>query len=322
MNIVRWIGNFISSWIGAIIIVLCLIFFIGQGFIIPSRSMVGSLYEGDMMFVKKYFYGLTIPKIPWLEIPILPDFHGNRHLIEGERPKRGDLVVFNPPGDDKTYYIKRTFAIGGDKVIFAKDGMYLRPFEGDAYIETNFKGYETKEFLGEKYIKEPYSREYKGIHYGEKDYRVKQFQSYEAMMYRMAGGTNNTLPNGNGIAMQPIVEDNMSINNYENNIPDFFYKEIAKDSFFMVGDNRDNSEDSRFWGVIDYSRIVGQPWFSYFSITLADSIESGASDSINRYKVRWERMFKSIETLQKEAKEFEGECRYYENHNCQLDVLY
>ena len=302
MKILRWISNFVSSWTGAIVIVLCLVFFVAQGFIIPSRSMVGSLYEGDMMFVKKYSYGITIPKIPWLEIPILPDFHGNRHLIEGDRPKRGDIVVFNPPGDDKTYYVKRNFAIGGDKVIFAKDGMYLRPFEGDSYIDTHFKDYETKEFLNEKYVKEPYAREYVGIHYGEKDYRTNPFQSYEVMRIRAdKGGTNNTLPNNHGVAMD-IKNDNGE---------EFFYKKIDEDCFFMVGDNRDNSEDSRFWGVVDYSRIVGQPWFTYFSITLTDSIESEASNPINRYKVRWKRMFKGIETLQKDAQKFEGEIRPY-----------
>ena len=42
----------------------------------------------------------------------------------------------------------------------------------------------------------------------------------------------------------------------------------------MVGDNCDNSENFDFWGVVDYSRIVGQPWFTYFSITLTDSIKN------------------------------------------------
>lgn len=312
MKILRWISNFVSSWTGAIVIVLCLVFFVAQGFIIPSRSMVGSLYEGDMMFVKKYSYGITIPKIPWLEIPILPDFHGNRHLIEGDRPKRGDIVVFNPPGDDKTYYVKRNFAIGGDKVIFAKDGMYLRPFEGDSYIDTHFKDYETKEFLNEKYVKEPYAREYVGIHYGEKggyievpyssEYigpylgatvsKTRAFQSYDLMFIRANSG-------------------NIGMDMRSENGEEFFYKKIDEDCFFMVGDNRDNSEDSRFWGVVDYSRIVGQPWFTYFSITLTDSIESEASNPINRYKVRWKRMFKGIETLQKDAQKFEGEIRPY-----------
>ncbi|TLD83629.1 signal peptidase I [Helicobacter trogontum] len=303
MKFLKLIGNFVSSWTGAIVIVLCLVFFVAQGFIIPSRSMVGSLHEGDMMFVKKYSYGITIPKIPWLEIPILPDFHGNRHIIEGDRPKRGDIVVFNPPGDDKTYYVKRNFAVGGDKVVFAKDGMYLRPFEGDSYIDTHFKDYETREFFNERYVKEPYAKEYIGIHYGEKDYKTIPFQSYDLMYHRARiGGTNNALPNGNGVAMELIYEGGEEV----------FYKEINSDSFFMVGDNRDNSEDSRFWGVVDYSRIVGQPWFTYFSITLTDSVESEASEPINRYKVRWQRMFKGIESLQKEAQKFEGEVRPYD----------
>lgn len=306
MKIFKAILDFMSSWNGAIIIVLCFIFFVAQGFVIPSRSMVGTLYEGDMMFVKKYSYGITIPKIPWLEIPLLPDFFGNRHLIEGKRPQRGDLVVFNPPNEDKIYYIKRNFAVGGDKVIFASDGMYLRPFEGDSYIQTHFKDYDVYEFFGEKYVKEPYSREFMGIHYGEKDNRVQPLRSYSAMLHRAQISTNNMNPNGGGIAMQPRFFNNQII----------FYKEIEEDSFFMVGDNRDNSEDSRFWGVVDYSRIVGMPWFTYFSITLTESIESDATEEKNRYKVRWDRVFKSITSLQNNAKIFEGECRYYSNTPC------
>ncbi len=307
MKIFKAILDFMSSWNGAIIIVLCFIFFVAQGFVIPSRSMVGTLYEGDMMFVKKYSYGITIPKIPWLEIPLLPDLFGNRHLIEGKRPQRGDLVVFNPPNEDKIYYIKRNFAIGGDKVIFAPDGMYLRPFEGDSYIQTHFKDYDVYEFFGEKYVKEPYSREFMGIHYGEKDNKVQPLRSYFAMFHRAQISTNNMNPNGGGIAMQPRFFNNQII----------FYKEIEEDSFFMVGDNRDNSEDSRFWGVVDYSRIVGMPWFTYFSITLTESVESDATEEKNRYKVRWDRVFKSITSLQNNAKIFEGECRYYSNTPCQ-----
>ena len=306
MRILASLYRFFSSWVGVIILFLFLISFVAQGFIIPSRSMVGSLYEGDMMFVKKFSYGVPTPKIPFVEIPILPDFFGNKHLIAGSGPKRGDLVVFHPPGDDKTYYIKRNFAVGGDKIIFTRHGIYLRPFEGDSYIEEHFKGYHIDEFFGEKYVKEPYSREHIGIHYGEKDGRVEPFSSYEELYYRYISSsiTNNHIASSRrGIAMTPM----------EYNGDMIFYREVDKDSYFMVGDNRDNSEDSRFWGVVDYSRIIGQPWFTYFSITLKDSIESQSQEEKNRYKIRWNRIFKSVSWLESHAEKFRGEYRYYDH---------
>ena len=45
---------FASSWTGTIVIVLILIFFVMQAFVIPTRSMVGTLFEGDFLFVKKF----------------------------------------------------------------------------------------------------------------------------------------------------------------------------------------------------------------------------------------------------------------------------
>ena len=111
---------FSSSWSGTIIIVLFIIFFIAQGFIIPTRSMVGTFFEGDLLFVKKFSYGIPTPRIPWINTPILPDFNHNGHLFEGERPKRGEIVVFIPPKDDRTYFVKRVFGVGGDEVIFSE----------------------------------------------------------------------------------------------------------------------------------------------------------------------------------------------------------
>lgn len=115
MRFLKFLYRFSNSWIGTIIIVLFIIFFIAQGYIIPSRSMVNTLYEGDLLFGKKFVYGIPIPRIPWINIPIIPDFNNNGHLIEGKRPSRGDIVIFIPPHIDNTYFVKRTFAIGGGR---------------------------------------------------------------------------------------------------------------------------------------------------------------------------------------------------------------
>ena len=86
---------------------------------------------------------------------------------------------------------------------------------------------------------------------------------------------------------------------FENGILMYFYKKISPDEFFMIGDNRNNSEDSRFWGSVPYKNIIGEPWFIYFSMNLADSLEVDAKNNPKqRYSIRWERMFKSMGGLE------------------------
>ncbi len=83
--------RFSSSWTGTVIIVLFLIFFVIQSFVIPSGSMKNTLLIGDFLFAQKFVYGVPIPKIPWIELPIVPDFNNNGHLIEGDKPEKGGI---------------------------------------------------------------------------------------------------------------------------------------------------------------------------------------------------------------------------------------
>src|ERR1051325_2582979 len=71
-----------------------------QPFTIPSASMEPNLYEGDYIVVSKWSYGYSKHAIPFSP----PIFEGR--LFE-QTPKRGDIVVFKLPRDDKTDYIKR-----------------------------------------------------------------------------------------------------------------------------------------------------------------------------------------------------------------------
>ena len=158
------IYNWSSSWTGTIVIVLGIIFFVAQAFVIPSGSMKNTLLIGDMLFVKKYAYGIPTPRIPWLEIKVLPDFNGNGHLIEGERPKRGDIVVFRYPKNEDIHYVKRAVATSGDIVKIKDKILYLHPKEGNEFVKANY----SKEDIfddGEKlWIINPYAKEHPGIH--------------------------------------------------------------------------------------------------------------------------------------------------------------
>ena len=62
---------------------------------------------------------------------------------------------------------------------------------------------------------------------------------------------------------------------------------FKKDYYWMMGDNRHKSEDSRFWGFVPDDHIVGKPVFIWFSI-------KGINDGIKNWKVRWDRVFTTV----------------------------
>lgn len=243
-----------------------MIFFVAQAFVIPSGSMKDTLLVGDHLFVKKFSYGISTPRIPWIEVKVLPDFNGNGHLIEGEKPERGDIVVFRYPHDEKIHYVKRNFAVGGDEVIFTEKALFLHPHEGEEFIKANFDEKDIVKFGGKLFVREPYK--FGGIHYDEK---VNLFEL--AVNYLNAGK----------FAMQPVIVNELpKAGNYPFNA---FYFQVPEGEFFMIGDNRDHSNDSRFWGPVAYKNIVGKPWFVYFSWD-------------DEYKIRWNRVGKSVDFIQ------------------------
>ena len=260
--------TFSNSWTGTIIIVLFVIFFIAQAFVIPSGSMKRTLLIGDHLFVKKFSYGTPTPHLPWLEIPVLPDFNGNGHLIEGDRPQRGDIVVFRYPKDETIHYVKRCIATEGDEILYQDKHLYIHFSEGNDYIKATYKPEKIKNIGGKLWVENPYKEQFLGIQYDE---RVDLFEQMSLHM------------SVNQLAMKPaLVNDLPMREGYKFNA---FYAKVEKDHFYMVGDNRDHSNDSRFWGSVPYSNIVGKPWFVYFSWD-------------DQYKIRWERIFRSVEAIQ------------------------
>jgi signal peptidase I len=246
-KIYKWSG----SWTGTIVIVLTIIFFVAQAFVIPSGSMKNTLLVGDMLFVKKFAYGIPIPTIPWIELQILPDFNGNGHLIDGNRPKRGDIVVFRYPHNTKIHYVKRCVAVGGDIIALKDKHLMLLPHEGNEFVKQNYPSKNIININGKLWIIDPYKKKHKGIH---NDNFVTKESSFYTQLFDM----------------NPI--------------------KIPKNEFFMMGDNRDHSNDSRFWGTVKYKNIVGTPWFIYFSWN-------------KNKKIRWNRVFKTISNLEKNIKD-------------------
>jgi len=247
-NLFLKLYHFSNTWTGTLIIVLMVIFFVAQAFVIPSGSMKNTLLIGDYLFVKKYVYGVPVPHIPWLEIPVWFDSDGDGHIIKSEGPKRGDIVIFRYPRNEKIHYVKRCVAVEGDILFVHNKDLYLHPHEGNEYVIRHYPNAETVKIDNMIFVKNPYRKEFPGIH-----------------------NDPNVVPDG----YQPME------------IFEFGPIKVEKGHWFMMGDNRDHSNDSRFWGSVPYRLIVGKPWFIYFSWN---------KDHI----IRWDRIGRSVETLQRE----------------------
>ena len=106
----------------ALIIAIIIRSLIIQPFYIPSSSMEPGLLVGDRLFVTKYSYGYSKHSFPFS-----PPIFKNR--IFSSKPKRGDVIVFKTPADNRTDYIKRLIGLPGDRIQFIDTNLYLNNSE-------------------------------------------------------------------------------------------------------------------------------------------------------------------------------------------------
>jgi len=102
----------------ALIIAIIIRSLLFQPFYIPSSSMEPNLLVGDRLFVSKYTYGYNKHSFPFS-----PKLFDGRFFFNS--PKRGDVVVFKTPADNRTDYIKRLIGLPGDSIQFIDGDLYL-----------------------------------------------------------------------------------------------------------------------------------------------------------------------------------------------------
>ncbi len=272
--------KFSNSWTGTVIIVLFVIFFVAQAFRIPSGSMKDSLLIGDHLFAKKYVYGVPTPHLPFLEVSVAP-WTDSLHLVDGGEPKRGDIVIFRYPHNVKMHYVKRCVGLPGDQLFVKNKDLYLRPHEGDSFIKANYSKEEIVTINGKLWVKNPYVKEHPGIHHDDaiqgdtpvllaNDGRMERVDSQEKMAM-LAQNAYQLPADVKMLQHNPIFETEVIT--------------VPAKSYFMMGDNRDHSNDSRFWGAVPYANLEGTPWFVYFSMD-------------DNFEIRWDRMGKTPTDLE------------------------
>lgn len=220
----------------AMVIVLGLRIFLFEPFNIPSGSMTPTLVVGDYLFVSKYPYGYShhsIPKSPNL-------FSGR---IAESPVKRGDVAVFKLPRDGKTDYIKRIIGLPGDKIQVRNSRLYING-----------------EIIPRKRVDDFILPETANYNCGRFSmYRVRHEDGQTFCHFPQY---QETLPNG-------VTYMTLDMNTTAD-LDNTRVFTVPEGHYFGMGDNRDNSTDSRRprssgVGFIPAENLVGRAESIFFS---------------------------------------------------------
>lgn len=210
-------------------------------FNIPSESMLPRLLVGDYLFVSKWPYGYSRYSFPFGLAPI-------DGRIFGSDPQRGDVVVFKTPSDNSTDYIKRIIGLPGD-IIQIRGGQII--LNGTPVPRTRVADFVDPVTPNSPCRPEP---ELKII--DEPAPGGRSLCRYPR--YR------ETLPNGRSYDVLDLGDVA-----YADDTTSYV---VPEGQFFLMGDNRDRSADSRYpaevngaIGMVPRENIVGKALFTFFS---------------------------------------------------------
>ena len=225
--------NFIITWAydfwPVLAVVLVLRSFLFEPFNIPSDSMVPTLETGDYILVNKFQYGVRLPIV-------------NTKVIDVGEPQRGDVAVFKYPENPKISYIKRIIGLPGDHIEFDR-GQLMINGQKVQQVPTEFS--REKDILDTP--KSIYYTETMGTH--QHLVRLLEGQNTLVSAFNYAQSKKD-LPYV-ATANERFVKSNGQ--SWEVTVPQGHY--------FAMGDNRDQSADSRFWGFVPEQNLTGHAFY-------------------------------------------------------------
>ncbi len=239
-----------------VLIALALRATVVEAYIVPTGSMEKTIMIGDFLIGNKFVYGMRTPDwlgipytrlgfdIPWLRFPAFRE------------PRSGDVAIFKFPHGPQDKYVKRLVAGPGQTVEIREreilvDGKSLYHPEHLQFLE---RGPQPKGLIDPNIF--PRGN-------GNKD-------NYDRIRVPSRGDTLSAVRDRKILYYVATVIEGKEWHEEGgqvllDRVPIDYYI-VEQDYYFMMGDNRDQSYDSRFWGFVPHDHILGEALFVYFSL--------------------------------------------------------
>ncbi|HEY4611408.1 MAG TPA: signal peptidase I [Bacteroidota bacterium] len=278
---VRAAIGYLKTVLITLLVALVLKAFVIEAFRIPSSSMERTLLVGDFLLVNKLAYGIRTPRF----IPLTNFAVSTMYLPVFKNVQRGDVVVFEFPGngesaetEEPVNYIKRCIGLPGDVVEI---------HDGQVYINSSPQGLPRNAQLSESNGRSshyrsrlfPWGAGFTEQHYGplvvpkkgdQLELTIENLSMWRSLILR----DGHTVELGEG---SRIIVDGVPAQSYT----------VEQNYYFVMGDNRDNSLDSRYWGFVPEDNLIGEALMVYWSWD-PDVAVSNLKDKL--LSIRWKRV--------------------------------
>jgi signal peptidase I len=155
----------------------------------------------------------------------------NTKIVDNKEPERGEIIVFRYPEDPSIPYIKRVIGVPGDQIEYRDKTLYIN--------DTPMK----QEILGTYYTEGTGEVSWLNENLGTVEHEIL-VNPYVNFSHITTGNT------GDGSCMMSDIQPKIT---------------VPEGHYFVMGDNRDNSRDSRYWGCVPEVNLIGRAFFIWMN---------------------------------------------------------